>query len=54
LKCINKATERLQGQFQKDFSSIQGKMQDMPALFEPGYSLIQTINDLIKELKGIQ
>jgi DNA-binding Lrp family transcriptional regulator len=54
LKCINDATERLQGQFRQDFSSIQGNLQGMPALFEPGNSLIQEINNLIKELAGIQ
>jgi hypothetical protein len=54
LKCINDKTERLQGLFQQDFSTIQGSLQGMPVLLEPGNSLIREINDLIQELAGIQ
>jgi hypothetical protein len=54
LKCINDKTERLQGLFQQDFSTIQGNLSDMPALLNPSDSLIHDINDLIQELAGIQ
>ena len=54
LKCINDKTERLQGLFQQDFSTIQGSLQGMPVLLEPGNSLIREINVLIQNLAGIQ
>ena len=54
LECINDKTKKLQDKFQKDFSTIQGSLQGMDALFEPGNSLIPEINDLIQELAGIQ
>ena len=54
LICINEKTKRLQGKFKQDLLSIQGSLQGMPALFQPGNSLIPEINVLIQKLAGIQ